>query len=139
MRKVRMLRPVQFVFPERDALITYWEEIEKLQKKWDKERNMPIWEKQWIVPNSRNTGNYTVSRATDGSFGCSCPAWTKNSARPDCKHILAIKLAMKEDEIKGIKNNYGIVDELDITAPTKTKTTKATSKPKTRKFDFSEF
>jgi hypothetical protein len=47
---------------------------------------------RWGVESDDLEKDYVVSRARDGSFGCSCPAWRFHRAdagghRPDCKHI----------------------------------------------------
>jgi hypothetical protein len=34
---------------------------------------------------------YTVAEIVSGAWSCSCPRWTKNSARPECKHIRHVK------------------------------------------------
>lgn len=44
---------------------------------------------------NRKTGKpyeYTVSIRHDETWECSCPNWTQNHPREDCKHILAMKL-----------------------------------------------
>ncbi len=51
------------------------------------------YEEQWKVPGTKShktgrTPEYTVSKNFDGTFECSCPNWTQNSPREDCKHIL---------------------------------------------------
>jgi hypothetical protein len=47
---------------------------------------MAKWVKKWNVRSSSNPNkDYTVSSGDDGSFGCSCIAWTRNRAQ--CKHI----------------------------------------------------
>ena len=38
---------------------------------------------------------YKVSERQDGGWECSCPAWTRNTPRKDCKHILKVKDAMR--------------------------------------------
>jgi predicted nucleic acid-binding Zn finger protein len=62
--------------------------------------------KQWKILNSRKTGHYVVSQRKDGGFECGCPAWTLNRLRPDCKHILEVKLALltKENKSKPVKS-----------------------------------
>jgi hypothetical protein len=47
---------------------------------------------QWYVSGSAATP-YTVSEANDGNWSCSCPAWTRNHPREDCKHVMRVKLA----------------------------------------------
>ena len=47
---------------------------------------------QWYVSGSASVP-YTVSEAKDGSWSCSCMAWTRNHPREDCKHIMRVKLA----------------------------------------------
>jgi hypothetical protein len=47
---------------------------------------MSNWVDKWSVQSEVDpTKYYTVSRAEDGSFGCSCPAWIFRKTR--CKHI----------------------------------------------------
>lgn len=44
---------------------------------------------KWNVQSESNpTKFYTVSRNTDGSFSCSCPAWIYR--RKECKHIKGV-------------------------------------------------
>ena len=40
---------------------------------------------------SRPDKIYTVALNKKGVWSCGCPRWTRNAARPDCKHILFIK------------------------------------------------
>ena len=56
---------------------------------------MARWTESWQVTGS--TGNvYTVSRAADGNWGCSCPYWVNARApKPECKHI-----TRKQEELK---------------------------------------
>lgn len=54
--------------------------------------NSPLWTSQWAVMGSGATP-YIVSHKKDGEWQCSCPAWTRNTPREDCKHILRVKLA----------------------------------------------
>lgn len=50
------------------------------------------WIKRWKVPShSSPDKTYTVAVDREGVYGCSCPAWTRNSERPDCKHIKEVK------------------------------------------------
>ena len=45
------------------------------------------WVDRWMVQSETDpTKFYTVSRAKDGSFGCSCPAWKFRKVET-CKHI----------------------------------------------------
>ena len=47
------------------------------------------WFESWQVQSESDPSKfYTVSRKTDGTFGCSCPAWTVR--RINCKHIKVI-------------------------------------------------
>jgi hypothetical protein len=34
---------------------------------------------------------YTVARTAEDKWSCGCPRWTRNAARPECKHIGHIK------------------------------------------------
>lgn len=56
--------------------------------------NSPLWTDQWAVQGS-GTAPYIVSHKKDGEWQCSCPAWTRNTPREDCKHILKVKLVEK--------------------------------------------
>ena len=52
---------------------------------------MPRWVEKWDIPSSSNPNKtYVVAKADDGTFGCSCPAWTR--MRRECKHIKAVKV-----------------------------------------------
>lgn len=69
-------------------------EIRKLAKV-----NSPLWKDQWAV---QGTGKipYIVShknnaQGSEDEWQCSCPSWTGNMPREDCKHILKIKLVEK--------------------------------------------
>lgn len=51
---------------------------------------MSTWVEKWHVSSESDPMKYyTVSQADDGSFGCSCPSWTRN--RYQCKHIRAVR------------------------------------------------
>jgi len=54
-----------------------------------------VWVERWPVQGTSGK-TWTVARKANGEWGCSCPAWTmkKNKGRPDCQHILKIKLQM---------------------------------------------
>jgi hypothetical protein len=65
--------------------------------------NQRCYKRLWSVQ-GRGANPYTVSiksGGTDvGTWGCSCPDWTKHMPRQDCKHILQVKW----DQIKfGVK------------------------------------
>lgn len=46
------------------------------------------WINKWQI--KKDSGKtYITSQAVDGSYGCSCPAWTLN--RKECKHIKMVK------------------------------------------------
>lgn len=62
----------------------------KAKAKAQGERAMK-WIEQWHVKSSSGSKVYTVSRADDGTWGCSCLGWTRG--RNECKHIRAIKAA----------------------------------------------
>jgi len=50
---------------------------------------MANWVQKWDVQSESNPQKfYTVSRGDDGTFGCSCPAWTFH--RRTCKHIRGV-------------------------------------------------
>ena len=42
------------------------------------------------LSSSRHEKFYTVSLTHSGEWQCSCPAWTRQSPRINCKHILSI-------------------------------------------------
>jgi len=50
---------------------------------------MPKWIEKWKVPRSSGEGTWTVSRAEDGTWGCSCPRW--KFRREQCHHIQAVQ------------------------------------------------
>jgi hypothetical protein len=48
----------------------------------------PGWVEHWEVESYSNPNKaYIVSRKADGTWGCSCPHWTRHMPRPVCKHI----------------------------------------------------
>jgi hypothetical protein len=61
--------------------------------------NSPMWTEQWSCQGSGKEP-YIISRKSNGAngstteegFACSCPAFTRNVPREDCKHILKVKL-----------------------------------------------
>lgn len=62
--------------------------------------NSPMWTDQWSVTGSGKQP-YIISHKTNGGNGsttedgwaCSCPAFTRNVPREDCKHILKVRLS----------------------------------------------
>lgn len=50
---------------------------------------MPKWIKKWRVPRSTGDGEWVVSQADDGTWGCSCPVW--KFRRAICHHIIAVQ------------------------------------------------
>ena len=47
--------------------------------------------KFWKIDSATNRSlSYVVSKNRDGSYACSCPAWTHHTPRRDCKHIDAL-------------------------------------------------
>jgi hypothetical protein len=51
-----------------------------------------IYVSQWEVPsNSDPTKTYKVSLTEDGTYQCSCMAWTRHMPRRDCSHITQVK------------------------------------------------
>lgn len=50
---------------------------------------MPKWIQSFTVPSSSGHGDYTVSLAEDGSYGCSCPHW--KFRRKTCRHITTVQ------------------------------------------------
>jgi hypothetical protein len=51
----------------------------------ERDKKMKYVEKWFVLSDSNPDKKYTVSRVDDGSFACSCPAWTFGRKR--CKHI----------------------------------------------------
>jgi len=50
---------------------------------------MSQWVDRWSVESESKEGKYyTVSRAADGGFGCSCPSWIFH--KRTCKHIQTV-------------------------------------------------
>jgi len=72
-------------------------EVRKLPKV-----NSPLWTDQWSVVGSakepyivsrKNTGvGYANGSTTSDGWACACMAFTRNTPREDCKHILKVKL-----------------------------------------------
>ena len=54
---------------------------------------MTIYSRQWDVNSFTDprVKPYKVSECKDGTWQCSCPAWTMHTPRKDCKHINAIR------------------------------------------------
>lgn len=62
------------------------------------------WIAQWKVKSSTGSGLYTVSLGRDGKYACSCPAWTRNMPRKDCKHITDVREnVIAKDWLKPVK------------------------------------
>lgn len=59
---------------------------------------MDKWTAQWKVKSSSGNGLYTVSLGKDGKYACSCPAWTRNMPRKNCKHITEVLNSMVAKE-----------------------------------------
>jgi hypothetical protein len=52
------------------------------------------WIVRWKVPSGSRAGClWTVARRADGTMGCSCPGWTFHAARPEGRHIRAVRAA----------------------------------------------
>lgn len=50
------------------------------------------WVNRFEIKSQSSDRTYIVAqRSCDGSWGCSCPAWTRNKART-CKHVAMITL-----------------------------------------------
>jgi hypothetical protein len=66
------------------------------------------WAAQWKVKSSSGSGIYTVSQDYHGKYACSCPAWTRNMPRKDCKHIAEVRnnRASKFFSLPGKKAKY---------------------------------
>ena len=47
------------------------------------------WIRKWSVPRSTGEGFWTVSEASNGEWGCSCPAW--KFKREQCHHIEQVR------------------------------------------------
>jgi hypothetical protein len=56
--------------------------------------NTSIYKRQWDVGSFTDPSKkpYKVSERYNGTWECSCPAWTRHMPRADCKHIAQIKL-----------------------------------------------
>lgn len=79
------------------------------------------WVEQWKTKGS--TGNvYTVSLGYDGKYACSCPAWTRNMPRKDCKHIAEIRAIgpLGRLKLKGKRAKYVLANVLKPTYKAKT-------------------
>jgi hypothetical protein len=51
-----------------------------------------VWIKRYKVTSfTDRSKSYVVALKSDGSWGCSCPAWKFRRQRGDCKHILYVK------------------------------------------------
>jgi len=59
---------------------------------------MPVWSRQWQVPSSDGSREYTVSADASGNWACSCPRWIYRRDT-ECKHIKAVKI-MQSGEIR---------------------------------------
>lgn len=63
-----------------------------------------VWQKTWDVQSdSDSSKTYRVSVATDGTWGCSCPAWVykkRGEPRKICRHILKKQLELSHDKMK---------------------------------------
>ena len=57
---------------------------------------MPRWIEKWAVEGSRGN-QYMVSKAEDGTWGCSCPRW--KFRREECKHIQEIKAELSRPRV----------------------------------------
>jgi hypothetical protein len=44
-----------------------------------------------VESESRPDKSYTVARTAEDKWSCSCPRWTRNASRPECKHIKHVK------------------------------------------------
>ena len=92
---------------------------------------MPQWVSSWAVPRSDGKGDWTVSIAADGTWGCDCPQW--KFRRLQCKHIQATKADMADQPTSGTlsrsllkKAGIGVqplpaTDDWDTSRPTKPK------------------
>ena len=63
-----------------------------------------VWQKTWDVSSDSDTSKvYRVSLATDGTWGCSCPAWIykkRGEPRKICRHILRKQLELSHEKMK---------------------------------------
>lgn len=74
---------------------------------------------------SRSKGlMYRVTEYTDGTWACACPSWTLNKNRPDCKHILSIKLKRMQDMVKTAQKEAVYYEPKKPETATKTTTRK---------------
>jgi hypothetical protein len=57
--------------------------------------NPNIYVRQWDVGSFTDPGKkpYKISERYNGTWECSCPAWTRHTPRTDCKHIIKVKKA----------------------------------------------
>lgn len=103
---------------------------------------MGKWVEKWTVPSSSDPSKtYTVSRSEEGSFGCSCPAWTR--ARRECRHIkdvLAGRVSggtrepvIDMSELLTVEEPVGLPDAPDLSdllgAPTKEERAREDKRP----------
>lgn len=55
------------------------------------------WVQKWTVMGTSGK-DYDVSKASDGSYGCTCPAWIfqrkKYGPRKDCQHIMQKRIEL---------------------------------------------
>jgi predicted nucleic acid-binding Zn finger protein len=57
------------------------------------------WVDRWFVGSHSSDREYTVARADDGKWGCSCPAWKfqrHKSSDGLCKHIREVQETVLE-------------------------------------------
>lgn len=67
------------------------------------------WAQTWDVTGSSGD-TYRVGQRASGEFGCSCPGWKfKKAPKPDCKHIRAIKEALKC--VPAVPKEYNLQEE----------------------------
>jgi len=74
--------------------------VDKLEDEITETVPNPKWLRQFDVTGSSGS-NYTVSQEKLSTYWhCSCPAWTRNTPRTDCKHILKVKLFLVNNGTK---------------------------------------
>jgi hypothetical protein len=59
--------------------------------------NTNLYARQWDVGSFTDPTKkpYKVSERHNGTWECSCPAWTRHMPRADCKHIRNVQAALR--------------------------------------------
>lgn len=70
---------------------------------------MAKWKHQWHVDSRSTPGKtYTVSEAFDGTFACSCLAWTR--MRKECTHIKMVREDLERGRMRAAIVPLGATD-----------------------------